>query len=73
MRIGDVQITSAKIGTFDPEKLNPVAKAQWRALGERLGRLKEFQAAHPVLTRLAKVPFVGSIYRRKMFAHVGII
>jgi hypothetical protein len=56
-------IVAGQMGTFDPDELGPIARAQWDQMGRRMALWDDFDARHPVLHRLRRWPVVGAVYR----------
>lgn len=54
---------AAKLAAFDPGKLSPEARQSWERMGHGFKAWHDFDQRHPILRRLARLPFVGTWYR----------
>lgn len=61
---------AAKLAAFDPGKLSPEARQSWERLGHGFKAWHDFDQRHPVLRRLALLPFIGALYRKARRRHV---
>ncbi|MGB3819536.1 MAG: hypothetical protein ACWGIK_13980 [Achromobacter pulmonis] len=61
---------AAKLAAFDPGKLSPEARQSWERLGHGFKAWHDFDQRHPVLRRLALLPFIGRLYRKARRRHV---
>lgn len=61
---------AAKLASFDPGRLSPGARQAWESMGHGFKAWHDFDQRHPILRRLALLPFVGSLYRKARRRHV---
>lgn len=61
---------AAKLAAFDPGKLSPEARQSWERLGHGFKAWHDFDQRHPILRRLAMLPFIGPLYRKARRRHV---
>lgn len=67
---GGPRFEAAKLAAFDPGKLSPEARQSWERLGHGFKAWHDFDQRHPVLRRLALLPFIGRLYRAARRRHV---
>ncbi|WZB75017.1 hypothetical protein WJ972_34095 [Achromobacter insuavis] len=61
---------SGKAGGVRPRQTLPEARQSWERLGHGFKAWHDFDQRHPILRRLALLPFIGPLYRKARRRHV---